>query len=136
MLRRIMLNQSRQRRWLEFAFTVNPILFEEMPNTPVATYFQSSATYTYKTYSTRYKTEKTLFSDKAKNVLDIVYYAFAHVSEVGGVTVLSPSTLTSLIEINPFTVLTNSLKSNSPEKTKSSLEYFNILITSSSFLFR
>ena len=79
--------------------TVKPILFEEMPNTPVATYFQSSATYTYKTYSTRYKTEKTLFSDKAKNVLDIVYYAFATPSKDGTIKIENTSYFNEVIKI-------------------------------------
>lgn len=72
--------------------TVNPIVFEDMPATPVATYFQSSATSSYKNYSTRYKTENTLFSTKAKDVLDIVYYAFAVPSANGTLSISYSST--------------------------------------------
>lgn len=57
--------------------TVGPVLYDELPSTPVATYFSVDAVSMYTNYSNRYKTERTLFSDKAKEVLDIVYYSFA-----------------------------------------------------------
>lgn len=66
--------------------TVNPVKFAEMPSTPVATYFQSSALSNYTRYSERYLEEGTLFSDKSKDVLDIIYYAFANIDEAGNVT--------------------------------------------------
>lgn len=65
--------------------TVNPVKFASMPSTPVATYFQSSALSNYTRYSERYLTEGTLFSDKSKDVLDIIYYAFANIDEAGNV---------------------------------------------------
>lgn len=62
---------------------IAPIKFEKLPSTPVATYFQTGALSSYTNYSDRYKTEGTLFSEKAKDVLDIVYYAFAYILENG-----------------------------------------------------
>lgn len=61
---------------------VKAIVFDDMTN-PIAGYF--------------YATKITNQTEVTLEHLDIVYYAFAHVSEVGGVTVLSPSTLTSLM---------------------------------------
>lgn len=65
--------------------TVEPVTFAPMPSTPVATYFQSGALSNYTNYSERYLKEGTLFSDKAKDVLDIIYYAFANLDEAGNV---------------------------------------------------
>ena len=65
--------------------TVEPVMFAPMPSTPVATYFQSGALSNYTNYSERYLKEGTLFSDKAKDVLDIIYYAFANLDEAGNV---------------------------------------------------
>lgn len=62
---------------------INPVVYSDFSDTPVATYFATSAAYSYKTYSERYKTEKTLFSNDAKDVLDIVYYAFATINADG-----------------------------------------------------
>ncbi len=67
----------------EKEIVIDPVLFDDLPDTPVATYFATSAAYSYKTYSERYKTEKTLFSNDAKDVLDIVYYAFATINADG-----------------------------------------------------
>ena len=62
---------------------VAPIVFEDLPDTPVATYFQTSAMSSYVNYSERYKEEGTLFSQKAKKALNIVYYSFANPTESG-----------------------------------------------------
>lgn len=62
---------------------ISPVVYSDFSDTPVATYFATSAAYSYKTYSERYKTEKTLFSNDAKDVLDIVYYAFATINADG-----------------------------------------------------
>ena len=78
---------------------VNPVLFDSMPSTPVATYYQSGATSTYKNYSNRYKKEKTLFSDKAKEVLDIVYYAFAIPAADGTISISNISYFNEVIKI-------------------------------------
>ena len=78
---------------------VNPVLFDEISTNPVATYFQSGAISSYKNYSSRYKTEKTLFSDKAKEVLDIVYYAFAIPAADGTISISNISTFNEVIKI-------------------------------------
>lgn len=62
---------------------VAPIVFSDLPSTPVATYFQTSAMSSYINYSERYKEEGTLFSQKAKKALNIVYYSFANPTESG-----------------------------------------------------
>lgn len=64
---------------------VNPVKYEELSSTPVATYYQSTALSSYTSYSERYLKEKTLFSDKAKEVLDIIYFAFGHIDENGNI---------------------------------------------------
>ena len=56
--------------------TVDPVLFEDLPSTPVATYFSVGAMYAYKQYNERYKLDGTIFSETTKEALDIVYYAF------------------------------------------------------------
>lgn len=76
--------------------TVNPVLFSDLPSTPVATYFQSSALSNYTKYSDRYLEEGTLFSEKAKEVLDIVYYAFANLDEAGNITLANYDILNDL----------------------------------------
>jgi len=78
---------------------VAPIVFEELSSTPVATYFQTSALTSYTTHSTRYKEENTLFSDKAKEVLDIVYYAFAIIDQYGNVGLSDMNVLEELIKL-------------------------------------
>lgn len=78
---------------------IAPVLFEKLPDTPVATYFQTSALSSYKNYSDRYKEERTLFSDKAKEVLDIVYYAFANVTDNGGVYLSNLEVLNEMMEL-------------------------------------
>lgn len=79
--------------------TVDPVLFDTMPSTPVATYFQSGATSTYKSYSERYKKENTLFSNKAKEVLDIVYYAFATPKSNGTISIENISYFNEVIKL-------------------------------------
>ena len=79
--------------------TVSPIVFEKLSDTPVATYFQTSALTSYTNHSQRYKEEKTLFSDKAKEALDIVYYAFAHIDAYGGVSLSDINVLEELIKL-------------------------------------
>ena len=83
---------------------VKPILFEELSNTPVATYFQSGALSTYQNYSKRYQEERTLFSDKAKEVLDIIYYAFANIDSYGNVSVSNSSLVNELMQMRQYDV--------------------------------
>lgn len=79
--------------------TVNPVLFNEFSDTPVATYFQSSALSSYTNYSDRYIKEGTLFSDKAKDVLDIVYFAFANLDENGNITLSNYDVINELMPL-------------------------------------
>ncbi len=63
--------------------TVEPILFADLPSTPVATYFSVSAISSYARYNERYKEEGTLFSETTKEALDILYYAFIEIAADG-----------------------------------------------------
>ncbi|MCM1260014.1 MAG: glycosyl hydrolase family 18 protein [Prevotella sp.] len=63
--------------------TIDPILFDDLVSTPVATYFSTSAMYAYKQYNDRYKQEGTLFSNTTKEALDIIYYAFITINADG-----------------------------------------------------
>ena len=61
---------------------VGPVLFDEL-NGPVAAYVNSSALYHY----TQYNGRDEMFSDVAKETLDIVYYCFVNPSEDGSVSI-------------------------------------------------
>lgn len=63
--------------------TIDPILFDDLASTPVATYFSTGAMYAYKQYNDRYKQEGTLFSNTTKEALDIIYYAFITINADG-----------------------------------------------------
>lgn len=63
--------------------TIDPILFDDLVSTPVATYFSTGAMYAYKQYNDRYKQEGTLFSNTTKQALDIIYYAFITINADG-----------------------------------------------------
>lgn len=63
--------------------TVKAIVFEEMKN-PIAGYFQT--------------THLVNLTDTMAENLDIAYYAFAHVSASGGVTVNQPAQLTKMMQ--------------------------------------
>lgn len=83
---------------------VNPVLFNDLPDTPIATYFATSAAYTYRTYNTRYKTDGTLFSESTKETLDIVYYAFATVASDATVALSDSSYVNQLNELKNHNV--------------------------------
>lgn len=83
---------------------VDPVLFDDMNETPVATYFQTSALSSYKGYSDRYKKEKSIFSNKAKEALDIIYYAFAHLDEKGNITLSDENVVPELIQMKEYNV--------------------------------
>lgn len=79
--------------------TVNPVLFDELPDTPVATYFSTSAMYAYKQYNERYKNNKTIFSENTKKILNIVYYSFAEIDSEGNCVVSNTSYLNEVKEL-------------------------------------
>lgn len=56
--------------------TINPVLYDEMSH-PGAVYFSVSSTTSYMNNSERYQTEGTMFSEKFRQNMDMVYYAFA-----------------------------------------------------------
>jgi len=78
---------------------VSPIVYNELPDTPVATYFQSGALSTYLNYSERYKKEGTIFSQKAKEVLDIIYFAFAYPTESGDIYIANMDSLVEVMKL-------------------------------------
>ena len=73
--------------------TVDPVLFAELPSTPVATYFSTGAMYAYKQYNDRYKKEGTIFSETTKQTLDIIYYSFIEPKADGTCIISDPSYL-------------------------------------------
>lgn len=84
--------------------TINPVLYEELPDTPVATYFAAGALSSYKKNSERYKLEGTIFSENAKEVLDILYYAFAHIDADGNVRLDNDPNLAEIMELKKHNV--------------------------------
>ncbi len=77
--------------------TINPVTFDVMDH-PKAVYFSVSSASSYKKYSERYLKEQTLFSDKFKNNMNMVYYAFAVPQENGTLT-LNTSYLEEIMEL-------------------------------------
>ena len=63
--------------------TINPVLYDALPSTPVATYFSTGALYAYKQYNKRYLDDGTLFSNTTKEALDIIYYSFITINSNG-----------------------------------------------------
>ena len=84
--------------------TVDPVLFDDISTVPVATYFQTTALNSYYSYSNRYKEEKTLFSDKAKEVLDIIYYAFGHLDGSGNIRLSDEGIVSELVKTKEYGV--------------------------------
>lgn len=66
--------------------TIDPVLFDEMTN-PKAVYFAVSSATSYTNNSERYKTEGTMFSEKFRENMDMVYYAFAIPQSDGTLTI-------------------------------------------------
>ena len=66
--------------------TISPVLYNDMSDNPIGTYFVGNTAYTYTQYNSRYKLNKTFFSDDAKETLDMVYYAFLVPNSDGSVT--------------------------------------------------
>ncbi len=84
--------------------TIHPVLFEEFPSTPVATYFSTGAMYAYKTYNKRYASGGALFSDTTKEALDIIYYAFVTIDANGGCRLDNTSYLSDVLELKNYNV--------------------------------
>ncbi len=77
--------------------TINPVTYDNM-NHPKAVYFSVSSANSYKKYSERYMKEQTLFSDKFKSNMNMVYYAFAIPQENGTLT-LNTTYLEEILEL-------------------------------------
>ena len=76
---------------------INPVLFDDMTN-PKAVYFAIGSASNYKNNSQRYKDEGTLFSDKFKNNMDMVYYAFA-IPQTSGQVTLNTQYISELMKL-------------------------------------
>ena len=76
---------------------IAPVTFREMTN-PKAVYFSVGSQSNYRNYSERYKTEGTLFSQKFKDNMDMIYYAFATPYADGSVG-LSDTVLPEVMEL-------------------------------------
>lgn len=75
---------------------VDPVKYNELGSTPVASYYQSTALNSYKSYNPRYLKDKTLFSEKTKEILDILYFAFGNVNSKGDIIISDSSILPEL----------------------------------------
>lgn len=64
---------------------IDPVLFDDMTNAK-AVYFAVSSATSYTNNSERYKEEGTMFSEKFRNNMDMVYYSFAVPQEDGSLT--------------------------------------------------
>lgn len=78
---------------------INPVLFDDISSTPIATYFAISTASTYKSYNERYKAEGTFFSEDTKETLDIIYYAFLTPNSDGTVTFNNTTYINELIAL-------------------------------------
>mgnify|MGYP003290739478 CR=1 FL=1 len=83
---------------------INPVKFEDLPSTPVASYYAVGAASSYKAYSDRYKQEQTLFSEKAKQALDIIYYSFITPTSTGECSIYTPSYAPLINELKNYNV--------------------------------
>ena len=77
--------------------TINPVKFREMTN-PKAVYFSGGSAGNYQKYSQRYFQEGTWFSQKFKDHMDMIYYAFATPYSDGSVGI-SDSLIPTLMEL-------------------------------------
>ncbi|MBQ2891979.1 MAG: InlB B-repeat-containing protein [Bacilli bacterium] len=65
---------------------IDPVLYDEMDH-PKSVYFAVGSAGSYKKYNERYLSDGTLFSDKFKENMDMVYYAFAVPQSDGTLTI-------------------------------------------------
>ncbi len=72
----------------EKEITINPVTYDVMEH-PKSVYFAVGSASSYKKYNERYLTDGTLFSDKFKENMDMLYYAFAIPQEDGTLTINS-----------------------------------------------
>ncbi len=77
--------------------TIAPVTFREMTN-PKAVYYSVGSASNYRNYSSRYKQEGTLFSQKFKDNMDMIYYAFATPYSDGSVSI-SDTQLPEVMEL-------------------------------------
>ena len=79
---------------------INPVLFDDMSH-PKAVYFSVSSTSSYMKYNERYLAEGTLFSDKFKENMDMVYYAFA-VPQEDGTLALNTTYINEVMKLKAY----------------------------------
>lgn len=84
--------------------TIDPVLYPDLPSTPVATYFSTSAMYAYEEYNERYQQNKTIFSETTKETLDIVYYAFITINANGTCQIDNPTYLHEVLKLKNYNV--------------------------------
>ena len=80
---RVVLNDGVNEITVDKQTTVGPIVYDEFTSSPVAAYVNSGAMSHYIKYNGR----DEVFSDKSKELLDIVYYCFVNPASNGGVTI-------------------------------------------------
>ena len=78
---------------------IEPVLYDSLSSTPIATYFYSGGMSYFQEYNDRYKSDGQLFSNEAKKVLDIVYYAFAPIMEDGSIELENPEYIEEVLKL-------------------------------------
>ncbi len=77
--------------------TVAPVNFADIPPSPLATYFQASDIFAYQANNERYLQTGKLFSEEAKQALDILFIQFAATDEKGNLLVMESSYSAALL---------------------------------------
>lgn len=83
--------------------TIDPVLFKE-PINPKTAYFSVSTMENYKANSERYISSGQIFSDKVKNGIDMIYYAFAVPQDATGNITLDTKYLSQVMELHSYGV--------------------------------
>ena len=82
----VKINNGEKEVTKEKVITINPVIFDDMSN-PKAVYFAVSSASSYTSNSARYKAEGTMFSQKFRENMNMIYYAFGIPQANGTVTI-------------------------------------------------
>ena len=84
---------------------IDPVLYDDMEH-PKAVYFSVGSANSYKNYSERYKAEGTIFSNKFKENMDMLYYAFA-IPQTDGTLTLNTTYIEEVMELKNHGIRVN-----------------------------
>lgn len=77
------ISKDGEKDFLEKDIIVGPIIYKDLNETPIATYFYTWAMSYYKRHSKHYNKTGNIFPNKIKENLDIIYYSFLRPHEDG-----------------------------------------------------